>query len=110
MTRKEFLEVLSQTRRDRRLLEGQIRRGPSATPECPITAVAHHLGQDQDIPSVAVVPAAQTLDLEARLLSTLVGASDANDPHDSQVRVELLAACGLLAEEGQEVEQAARKQ
>lgn len=104
MTRKKFLEVLSQTPRDWKLSEGKIRRGPSATPECPITAVAHHLGQGRDISSVAVVPAAETLDLAAQLVSTLVGASDASNPHDSQVRMELLAACGLLAEEGQEVE------
>lgn len=100
MTRGEFFEVLAQTARDWRLIEGKIRRGPDRTLECPITGVAGLFRHGPQIPAISVITAAYDLGLDAVFVSSVVSATDDIEPCDPLVRMQLMDACGLLVEEG----------
>ena len=95
----EFLRHLAGTPRDWRLVGGKIRRGPLDDQDCPITAVARVLVGGVAPAAGGVNRAAYALDLDPRLASQLVAASDDLQQADPVVRARLLAACGLATSE-----------
>lgn len=99
MTADEFLRLLASTPRDWRLDGGKIRRGPPEDVDCPITAVARMLIGFNAPAAGGVNRAAYGLDLDGPLASQIVAASDDLEIAHPLVRLSLLEACALLAEE-----------
>ncbi len=96
MRLEEFLQALARTRRDWRLTHGKIRCGPSACPDCPLTAVAEQLNRPSASPLARPEPQASTLSLAPELVMKIIAASDNLDQADPLLRMELLEASGLL--------------
>ncbi|NIR43726.1 MAG: hypothetical protein GWN99_07170 [Gemmatimonadetes bacterium] len=99
MTADEFFRRLSRTPRAWRLTGGKLRSGPLVDPDCPITAVARALVGEAAPAAGGVVRAADCLGLEGKLASRIVAAADDRRSADSGLRLDLLRACGLSAED-----------
>lgn len=91
MTKEEFLHKLSQTPREWRLCNEQLRLDAGNVWVCPITAVA-----GGELPVMQFEEAAEALELDPALTAAIVCAADNYfGPGHLALRRELLAACGI---------------
>lgn len=93
MDYQAFLAKLRETPRDWYLTpNGHIRRGPTCSEQCPISALTG--GEDVDAPQIA-----DDIGLDLGVTSDVISAADILPFCQSTVRADLLSACGLTERE-----------
>ncbi len=96
MKRDEFLELLRRTPRDWHLSAGKIRRGTSADPDCPLSAVACTAMPGKSPSDASSDSTIVALPVAPEFANAILAAADNMEQADPVLRIDLLEACGLL--------------